>query len=469
MVTPRRIDAIAAWICTAYAIAFTGWSIVWRQRFAERSADEAIFENLLWNATHGNGLRTWVEHGFPHLAIHFSPILYLLLPLYALGGMVAIHALVTAATAIAGFALQGHVSRRLDPRAALPLLIAFLLNPTIVLQTFMEFHEQALITLPLVMLLIAWDEGRSRRTVLWSAALLSIREDNLLLVLALGALSLLSAPRRRMAVTLLIAGAVWIVAWRVISFGVLGAGRVPSIFAETYHVWGTTPGAALRSIATHPLTVLGHVMSPVPLGYLAVLLAPFLLVLPFGSPIVLVMLPQLMLVLLAGFETRMFEIRMHFSLAPVIVLFFASIATLARIGSAPARWAAWVRRWAPLLMAVVALALAPVWVVRAIRRLNPYTTQARLVIASVSDTSSVTAPGYLINHLARRREIALEWNEELPRTEWVILEDRSRSFFEGRRMDIFYSPRADSALIAAGYEKTYQRDGWYVFRRGVRR
>src|SRR5438034_43083 len=88
--------------------------------------------------------------------------------------------------ATATFARYG--ARTLDDRAALPAMFAFLLCPTIVLQTFMEFHEQALAILPLTLLLISWSDGR-RSGVGWSAlALLAVREDNALLVMALGGL-----------------------------------------------------------------------------------------------------------------------------------------------------------------------------------------------------------------------------------------------------------------------------------------
>ena len=468
MATTRRFDPTPAWICLAYAVTTTAWYAIWRDRFAERSADEAIFENLLWNAIHGSGLRCWIEGGVHHLAVHFSPILYLLIPFYGLGGMMAIHALVAVTTAAAGLAIHRYATPRLDGRSALAVMLAFMLNPTIVLQTFMEMHEQALATLPLVMLFMAWSESKPARAALWAALLLSIREDNALLVLALGVFALFTGSGRRMGVTLIVLGIAWLSAWWAIAFRVLGAGHLPGVFAGTYGVWGDTPSAALAFAARHPGAVVSHVLSPVPLRYLAQLLAPFLFVLPFGSAISLTVLPQVLQVLLANHETRMFEIRMHYSIVPVIGLLFGAMATLERLGNAPARGATWTRRWAPLLMAGVALALAPVWAVRAAGRLNPFTPQIREMLVTVPDTASVTAPGYLLNHLARRREIGMEGNENFARTECVVLEDHSRSFFEGRRVDIFYSPRLDSALVAAGYEKTYQRDGWYVFRRGDR-
>jgi uncharacterized membrane protein len=67
-----------------YAAATSAWYVVWRAGFAERSVDEGMFENILWNAFHGHGLRTSMEGGLPHLAIHFSPALYALVPLYTM-------------------------------------------------------------------------------------------------------------------------------------------------------------------------------------------------------------------------------------------------------------------------------------------------------------------------------------------------------------------------------------------------
>src|SRR5439155_20738438 len=116
-------------------------------------------------------------------------------------------------TAVAGFQFFRHVARTLDDRAALPAMFAFLLCPTIVLQTFMEFHEQALAILPLTLLLISWSDGR-RSGVGWSAlALLAVREDNALLVMALGGLSLFDSRRRATGGMLLTFGLVSLVLW----------------------------------------------------------------------------------------------------------------------------------------------------------------------------------------------------------------------------------------------------------------
>lgn len=464
-----RAGSAAAWMSAIHAVATSAWYVVWRHGFAERSADEGMFENILWNAAHGNGLRTWIEGGVPHLAVHFSPVLYLLVPLYALfGSMHVVHFVTSILVAIAGYCFYAHVARTLEARSALPAMLAFLLCPTLVLQTFMEFHEQALAILPLTLLLISWSDCR-RAGMAWSAlALLTVREDNALLVLALGAVSLFDPRRRGVGVMLLMLAVAWLGLWQGLAIRLLGGGHLPGVLGNTYTTWGSSPGEIVHAVLTRPLDVLRHLLAPVPIQYMILLLAPVLGVLPMGSRVTLVMLPQLLMVLLAGHDTRMFQIRMHYSVAPAIVLLFGAIASLARLDPARGRFAAAVRRWAPVGMMAVGLLLMPGWALRAVARLNPYANTIREVLSTLPDTASVTAPGYLLNHLAARRRLALAWREELPATEYVVLEDSSRFFLKGTTVDVFYAPAFDSLLITGGFAQVAERDGWHVYRRSPR-
>lgn len=461
-----RAESRAAWICALYATTTFAWYGVWRNCFAERSADEGIFENILWNGVHGHGLRSWAEGGVSHFAVHLSPVLYLLLPPYALfRSMHVVHLAAAVLTAFAGYQFHGHVARTLDSRSAQPLLLAFLLCPTIVLQTFMEFHEQAFAILPLTLLLISWSDGR-RAWVMGSAlALLMVREDNAFLLVALGVVSLPDARRRATGGMLLALGLCWLALWQVISVHVVGRGHLPDTLGNTYAAWGESPGQIVRSVIARPLDVVRHVMAPVPLKYLALLLAPVLGVLPFGSPLALVMLPQLCMVLLADPGSRLFQIRMHYSVAPAVVLLFAAVATLRRIGPARPGFGAFARRWAPAAMMAVVLLLAPGWAIRAIARLNPFSPQIREILSALPDTASVSAPGYLLNHLAARPRFALAWYENLPNTDYVVLEDSSRFFLTGTTVDVFYTPHFDSLLAAGGYSSVMARHGWHVYRR----
>ncbi|MEO6463044.1 MAG: DUF2079 domain-containing protein, partial [Candidatus Eisenbacteria bacterium] len=101
---PDRTDRWARLGAFAYAAAGFAMYCFWKSSLAERSGDPAIFENMLWNAAHGNGLRTALEGGRHHLAVHFSPILYLFVPPYALApSLHVLHAAVALGNAAAGY------------------------------------------------------------------------------------------------------------------------------------------------------------------------------------------------------------------------------------------------------------------------------------------------------------------------------------------------------------------------------
>jgi hypothetical protein len=305
-------------------------------------------------------------------------------------------------------------------------------------------------------------------TLLSAAALLTIREDNALFVIALGALGALGlfhAPRRSTGAALIGLGLACLLLWRYVGVRMLGGEQLPAVLAGTYASWGDTPGEIVRNILSRPLDVIRHLIAPVPIQYLVLLLAPVLGILPFGSALLLVALPQIAMILLAGHDSRMFQIRMHYSVAPAVVLMFAAVATLRRFDAAGGGPAPLVRTWAPRAMLAIGLLLLPGWAMRAGARLNPYRSQIRQVLAVIPDTASVTAPGYLINALAARRHIGLAWSEALPATSYLVLEDSSRFFLKSTTVDAFHTPRFDSLLLAGGYERVLQRDGWHVYRR----
>jgi uncharacterized membrane protein len=456
----------ALFVCAFYAVLTFAWYYVWKHFLADRSPDPAIFENCLWNATHGNGLRSWLEGGGHHLATHFSPIIYLFVPLYALlPSMHVVHAAVCLGTAGAGFALFELARPKLGPRTATLVMGAFLLHPTVVLQTFMEFHEQALAFLPLMLLLLFHERRAFFPMIAAALILLSVREDNALPVIALAFVSWWRMRSPRFAGALLVLGVGWLALYRLVSVGLLGSGQVSPLFALTYGHWGATPGAALAHLATHPVEVVRALASRPVLSYIAQLLGPLLGVLPLGDSIALVGLPQLLMVLLADPTLRILQVRMHYSVVPVTVAYAAAVGTLARFGRARVP-AGGLPSILATLMLVVSIATVPIWLKRAIGRLNPRLEEVRAAIAVVPDTASVTAPGYMLNAMARRRVLDFAWGTHRFPTEYVILEGPGRQFFEGQTIDQLDSPAVGDSLARLGLRVIYAQDDFRIWRRG---
>jgi uncharacterized membrane protein len=440
------------------------WYCLWKYRLAEQSGDPAIFENCLWNALHGYGLRSWMEGSFPHLAVHFSPAIYLFLPLYALlPSMHLLHAAVCLGVGAAGYVLFLEARERLDATTATLVMLAFLLHPTVVLQTFMEFHEQALAFLPIVLLVRFARRGERVRTLLAALLLLSLREDNAFFVLALGLLFAFRRGARGLAAMLAALGVSWLVLYRVVAVGVLGRGELPNVFAHSYGLWGATPGEAVRAMLADPVRVMKHLLSPAVLKYLAQLLGPVLGFLPFGSSLLLAALPQTLLVLLADPALRIQQVRMHYSVLPATVALVAAAGTLGTIAPRRPRLA----RLLSIAMLAVSLLTVPVWLRRAVGRLHPHREQPLAAAAAVPDTASVAAPGFLLNEMARRRQMDFVWGTHADPTLYVILQEEGARWFEGESIETHYTPAAGDSLTRLGFVPVYEKDGYHVFRRGA--
>src|SRR5579885_3248350 len=86
----RSIDRHAVLLAACMLVQGTlcfAWALTRHVTFKSSGYDIGDFVQVLYNLTHGNGLTTTIAPPYvpqPWLAVHFSPILYLLAPLYAL-------------------------------------------------------------------------------------------------------------------------------------------------------------------------------------------------------------------------------------------------------------------------------------------------------------------------------------------------------------------------------------------------
>ncbi len=246
---------------------------------------------------------------------------------------------------------------------------------------------------------------------------------------------------------------------------------MPSVLDGTYSSFGADFPSMVRTVLGHPILVIRPMLSRPSLSYLAQLLFPLLGVLGFGDPVSLSMLPQLGMILISDAGSRLLQIRIHFSLVPVLLLYIGAIGTMT-----------WAQRLPPLrlprrlatpraiaiLMLAASVLTVPLWARRALGRLNPHVAEIRQILRTIPNTASVAVPGYLLDELTHRRQLELLWHEEdLTRTEFVILEEPRLMFFEGTSVDLSYLPHGAEVLRDGGYEQVIDRDGWHVWRRAA--
>ena len=244
--------------------------------------------------------------GFDILGDHFHPIVALLSPLYWVwdnpGDLLVAQALLTAASIPVVYRFT---RRRAGVGFSSTLCVGFGLSWPIQSMIDAQFHEVAF-AMPLLALAIdALDRRDDKRLLLWSAALLLVREDMGILVALMGVLLYVraptrttSSPRERLlrrpptnAVVLILGG--------VAVYGLVTSVLIPAV-APNHHfqywqfgaIGANLPGA-VGGIITHPWHAVHAFFTPgVKVRTMLYLIAP-LAFLPFCSPYFLIALPLL--------------------------------------------------------------------------------------------------------------------------------------------------------------------------------
>ncbi len=161
--------------------------------------DFCLYDNAIYNASRGCGLHCNLLHGNSYLGVHFSPILFLLVPFYRLGAGSWILILVRSGAAAGGAVLICLYARKY---AGLPSWvssvfgISFLLHPMLHMATLSEFHGTILDLFFVPLLFVALES--KKRGFFWVSffLLLSIREDTWLYTMGLAILILWKRDRR---------------------------------------------------------------------------------------------------------------------------------------------------------------------------------------------------------------------------------------------------------------------------------
>ncbi|KIG19190.1 hypothetical protein DB30_04655 [Enhygromyxa salina] len=251
--------------------------------------DLGIYDNLFWNASHGNGLRSTLVKGDTHLAAHFDPILILLSPFYRISpGAHTIIVLQTVWIAAGAVPLYLLVVRKLSSHwAGFALVVSYLAHPGIQGANLYDFHSLSL-AIPLLMTaVLLLETGASKSYAVTLLLLLLVREDMSLLSAALGVYALVTG-RGRVGVLTILASIAYL--------GVVKLAMMPDaglLMESTDHSYGYSTyfgylipkgrsgvSELLASLISNPVFVLRSVMTEDKLLYLARCFGP-LLVLPF--------------------------------------------------------------------------------------------------------------------------------------------------------------------------------------------
>jgi uncharacterized membrane protein len=171
-----RAASIAVWTASVlYAVAYFVIG-VWRFEIYRAELDMGLFTQVLSSAF--SGFHSTAEGNVNHLAVHFSPILFLAAPLviatHSVWTMIAWQAVACALVAPPIFFIA---RKRIGPLLAAGCAICALLYPPLAGVTFTDFHEAGMEPAAIAWLIWAIDAGKVRAAIALAIVALCIKED----------------------------------------------------------------------------------------------------------------------------------------------------------------------------------------------------------------------------------------------------------------------------------------------------
>ncbi len=394
-------------------------------RFGTWSYDMAIYDQATWLIATGKepfitvrGLNVWGHH--------LNPILYLLAPIYWLGGgpseLYIVQAIVMPIGAIPLYLLARDV---LHSRITAGTVAgSYLLYPAVQWICWANFHPEALAVTP--MLWAWWFAHRQRWRMFFVAVafVLATREEAGLVIAAIGVVlayrwlpirsSVPTAGRKvawRVALGTIVLGVGWFGVATRIFLPHFNAGAGPFYVREFFGEWGSSVPEVAWTMGTHPSRVVSAATQPDRLRYYRDLFLP-LAGLPFLAPLTLLPAAPQLLGNVTGSSPYARQIFYQYNSLLVAPVFMALIDGLARIR----RHSTTALRKVSFVLLVVTVVSSQAWSPAPWSegfnsywlKEEPRTATMRAAVALVPDNVGVSATYALLPHLAHRRR-AYDW------------------------------------------------------------
>lgn len=326
-----------------YALFMSILTVARHNSFMTHAFDLGIHDQAIYNILHGGVMRTTLygPYAIDYIGDHFSPILYLLAPIYALfqdaRTLLVLQSLFLAAGAVPLYLLTQRKTR--SALLGVALAASYLLYPALHGVNLKDFHQIALVCALLLAALYFLEIDRIRPFLIALGLALIVKEEVALTVAAIGAYIFLTKRRYRLGAGVTIAGLVYfalVVGWVMPLLG--GTPQIDTRFGG-YIAPGAQGATGIAwTLFTNPIfTVIWVLGTPGKLIFLFQLFLPVLF-LPVLAPGLtwLPALPSLAILLLTSAHTQ-YDITYHYSAHLIPFVFFLTVQALAQLVLQPQR------------------------------------------------------------------------------------------------------------------------------------
>jgi len=424
----------------------------------------ADYETILWNTLHGRFLQV-KSAPVPFLAEHFSPVLLLGVPIYALAPspwtLLVLQALIGAAAVIPLYLLTAAFTPLRWPPIALG--IAYAASRVVNYGLMYDVHPEILYPLLFFGVFLALE--RKRWT--WYAALLAIalmvKEDAFVAAIGLGAYAFARGHRKAGAITALVGalGLVLVMAVVIPHFRGPQAGEYK--FATYWSGYGSTRAEVARNLL-NPAKHLEVLFRPEKLPRMFNLFSVYLF-LPLASlPGLAFLVVPNWFILYSSDNGMLNGPILYYGLLITPFLFYAALVTLRGFAR---RWPA--RAGTIFMVATTFIAAVQLGNTRLAKQLfhEPWTVPERYavaapaVIARIPRDAGTSAQGYLCSHVpVHEHRDCFPFG--LDQADYALLDARGNPWPSTREG---YTARVDSLRAAPDWRVVTERDGFLLMRR----
>jgi len=497
----KSIDTIAYLLIIIFIIVFIFLGFGRHDALKSFQNDIGVYSQILWNTLHGNFFEasgavvsitlqpdgTTLEN-FNYLSAHFSPILLLLAPLYAIWSdpklLIIIQAIAVGLGALPIYWLAREKIK--NKFGGIVFLVSYLLYPILHNALLYDFHEVTLAVPIVTFALWFWYKKKTGWMFLFLALLLLVQEHTSLIIFMFGLYLAFFQKRWKFGFTLSgVAIAYFFVIMLVIipSFSSTGEpSLITAASSETltrYQWLGSGVGEIFDTIIHRPLWVLQNMLDIKRIDFLATLLLP-LIGLSVFSGLFLLTVPILAIYFLSQFSLT-YSVYFYHSAILAGIIFFAAIFAFSRLIRDSKR-----QRIFLLLILCSSIIISYLYSVTPLsaryswRDYQP-SANARLlpeIKALIPDDASISIQHNIGPHFANRRML-FHFPFMTGKSDYIIADafnpyaDNPKSFFVfGDSVEIEPQSWANSLGIIFEKEEfgiVYYKDGWYVFKRGASR
>ena len=367
----------------------------------------ANFEYMLWSTLKGRFLHMYTP-GVPLFSQHVSPIMLILVPIYALfSSPITLLVIQGSAAALAVIPLYLIVHHLLGSRwCAIALCLSYFFSRVINYGLMYDFHME--VFYPLLFFWVFWAALKEKWTVFYVFLVLalSVKEDAAVAAAGLGLFLVAAGGRKHGAVTLAIS-----LLWLVISVGVIipafrrGLADTGYLFSSYWSGYGDTTGEILKNML-NPVKHIQVLFTPEKLGKTFNLFSVFCFLPLFWWRVLLLLVIPNWFILYSSENPMLYGPSIYYGFLISAFLFFGTALVMNRIG---AKWSARGARWMQVLAALVLVVhlgnsrifkqLTPgAW------KINPRFATAQKLIDDVPPDAPVSAQVDLLSHLPIRLE-----------------------------------------------------------------